>query len=395
MYTDKDGFSTKGEVPHKAAKNKRNEISTHSTVILYDLEGIGAEDGLGYTVSISAANRNGRRHHHRGSHGFGFSGRRSSSRQHKLQLSSRSGTGARSTSRLQKHTGQSSYLSSSPRAHLSSVDSAPQDEPLEIVTRRTVEVRESFLDLDVVGHGAGAENSEQTGFAGALWRNRDAFGAGGPSGRGSGGSGSGGDERDAIGARRYSGGRRASASATPPPVRAPPSAVAEEDRDGADDVRVASRAEERGERVHAHHNRQQQQQQQQQRYSHQHLRTPSYPPTSRRSTMARAGAASPLGALNSPQAWAAGGGRVSSTGSRHQSGSSYYGGGGSAGSRSSSAAGLEHPSMAGTESTAEDTSWMLEIATMREILRWQRRDGSMYAEDGSLMSSSDHDRPRT
>jgi hypothetical protein len=38
---------------------------------------------------------------------------------------------------------------------------------------------------------------------------------------------------------------------------------------------------------------------------------------------------------------------------------------------------------------------MLEIATMREILRWQRREGSMYAEDGSLMSGSEHDRPRT
>jgi hypothetical protein len=383
MYTDHDGFSTKGEDPHKAAKSKRNEVCTYNTAILYDLEGIGAEDGLGYTVSITAANRDGRRHHHRGSHSFGFSGRRSSSQQQQPRLSSRSGTGARSTSRLQKHTGQSSYLSSSPRAHLSSVDSARPEEPLEIVTRRTVEVRESFLDLDAVGLGAAAENSEQTGFADAVWRNRDTFGAGGPGGRGSGGrssGGSGGDERDAIGTRRYSGGRRASASA-----------VTKEDGGGSD-IRVAPRAEDRGERIYAHNN------QQQQRHNHQHLRTPSYPPMSRRSTTTRAGAASPLGTLNafnSSQMWAASGGRMSSTGSRHPSGSSYYGGGGSAGSRSSSAAGLEHPPMAGTESTAEDTSWMLEIATMREILRWQRREGSMYAEDGSLMSGSDPDRPRT
>jgi hypothetical protein len=395
MYTDHDGFGSKEGDRRKAEKSKRNEISTHSTVILYDLEGIGAEDGLGYTVSISAANRNGRRHHHRGSHGFGFSGRRSSSRQQSHPLSSRSGgTAARSTSQLQKQAGVlSSHMSSSPRAQLSSVDSGPPlEEPLEIVTRHTVEVRESFLDLDAAGAGAAqAESSEQTGFAGALWRSRNAFGAGGgPGGRASGGSGgsgsAGGDERDALGARRSSGGRRASAPVASPP----PSAAAFYDDGDGGEIRVVSRAEERAERGHAGHH-----QPQQQGRAQQHLRTPSYPPASRRSTVTRgAGAASPFG---SSQTWAAAGGRMSSAGSHRPSGGSYYAsGGGSAGSRSSSAAGGElHGGASAAEAAAEDMTWMLEIATMREILRWQRREGSMYAEDGSLMSGSEHDRQRT
>jgi hypothetical protein len=395
MHTDHDGFSTKGDGHHKEDKSKRNEISTNSTVILYDLEGIGAEDGLGYTVSISTAN-NGRRHHHRGSYGFGFSRRRNSSRQqdHQLSTTRSVGTAARSTSRLQKQAGMiSSQLSSSPRGGglLGSVDSAGPaiEEPLEIVERRTVEVRESFIDLEAAARpsAAQAENSERTGFAGALWRSRDAITSTAAGARVSGGSGgsAAGEGREAgeapPAAKRSSGGRRVSGASGM-------TAFYDDSADDDDDDGAVAAPRDGG-RAHAH--QKPYHRQPQQRY--QHLRTPSYPPASRRSTLTRGvGAASPLGP-------GLGGGRASAVGSASHYGSQYGSSshaGGSGGSRSSSAAGGELPSARGAsaaEAAAEDTSWMLEIATMREILHWQRREGSMCAEDGSLRSGGEEREP--
>jgi hypothetical protein len=272
--------------------NKEKLHMSDSTLVWFDLEGI-ADDGLGYTVSITTANGRPEERVHRNWTIGGF------------RLNSRSSP--RISSRAAHHS-RSKRPSRSQTLHLRHPDEELKEteKRIEIFETRSVEVRESFHDV------SGSEEIR-------IWKSGSERGENSDPGRSTPAYGRQSTERNlspqmannvtqTVNADEPENTYRVTSSQ---PLAVPGSAV----------VRQPSTRSST---------------------SNQQWLSPPGSPRRR-----------PIHTLNTSQNWS----------NSH-----------SPRSRSSASSKLD-----------EDTSWMLEIATMRDILHWTQMDGSMHAEDGSMM----------